>query len=974
MTSLGKWAILDIETTGLDSNFDKIIDVGYLQFEGTKLVKKFSSLVQFPTPDRPEDQLSHYIERLTGISPHALKDAPTWKVIEDDVLELEGHQILAHNADFEKSFLMPSFERYSEVLPSFCDSLPFLALVFTSFESLKLEKFITFFKLREHEVHRGFEDSVDLLKVLLLSLLYLKEEPENFDHMKWCLRAVKEEDFWIKKFLEISEEDMYELAEAIDFDLDATFYEYKQSLKVELPESKINHTISKEFNGENVVKILRDEKGIQEYIPRYRYREAQEKLAIRVGQSFKSEVHALIQAPTGTGKTLGYLLPSSLYALSESKQVLIATGTKALQHQIISKDVPQLRKFLGLDEGELRIKRLVGSSNHFCELLFRQKEESGELPLIDSFEEDFFKIYLERVFFHNTHSKEPIYFSNVPYVLRMSFQDFEKNVRETVVDFRACTGKKCPYKGECSYINGLREAKDAHLIIGNHALMFSWPKGLPRPGHVVVDEAHKIEGETTRAFTHELSFTEIKSLINSLKNKQGIGSLFYLLSQNEEFMGQSTPIIKELQSKADDTAKLLEDVLETLPQRLEDFFKKRPRYSEIYWNEAPMMDEKANGNFLGAKIHENFKEMLSILKMLWEVLYPHSTRFDINQMETDPEIIAYTRFETFMGHLFDYMETLELTLSLSPVYCCSLKFHENYGFLLSAAPIDSGEKVFEGLLASASSVVFTSATLANVSGKIGEKGMEWATGYHLLAPEKRFKHGLFLPPLYDYKKKAKVLLCDDVPELWDSEFVPVILRHLIPLIEDLGGRSLLLFSSKVRFETAREILLEKFKNDIPLFIQGMGDNVVEEFKSHGNGVLLGMESFGEGIDVPGDTLRFVFIDKIPDLPMEQVINDRRDFYQRTLGNEFVDYYLSHRSRSLHQKLGRLLRTENDLGGALIVDSRIRKWKGRTMEKFYQLMEPYEIVRLPLRNACLEIKDFILSNGESNPDLEDHLGI
>ncbi|MFZ9001154.1 MAG: helicase C-terminal domain-containing protein [Bacteriovoracaceae bacterium] len=973
MTSLGKWAILDIETTGLDSSYDKIIDVGFLQFDGTQLVKKYSSLVQFPTPDRPEDKLSHYIEKLTGISQAALIDAPIWKAVEDDVLELEGHHILAHNAEFEKSFLMPSFERYSESLPSFCDSMPFLSLVFTHFESLKLERFITYFGLRDSEVHRGYEDSLDLLKVLLLSIVYLKEDPENFEHLKWCLRAVKESDFWIKNLLELSNQDLEELSESIDFDIYKVYAEFKESLKVELPESVIDHQASTEFNGENVASILRDEASIQKYVPNYSYRDAQEKLAIRVGQSFKSQVHALIQAPTGTGKTLGYLLPSSLYSISESKQVLVATGTKALQHQIISKDVTQLRKILGLDEGELRIKRLVGSSNHFCELLFRQKEESGELPLVDTFDQEFYKIYLERLFYHNSHDKNPIYLNNVPYVLRHLYDDFEKNIYDVLVDFRACTGKKCPYKGNCSYINDLKEAKDAHLIIGNHALMFSWPKGLARPAHIIVDEAHKIEGETTRAFSHELSYIEVKSLINNLKNKNGIGSLFYLLSQNEEFVGQSTPLIKELQSLADDTAKLLEEVLESLPQRLEDFFKKRPRYSEIYWNESPMMDEKAGGNFLGAKIFKNFNEVQTILKSLWEKLYPHSTRFDINQFESDTEIIAYTRFETFMGHLFDYLETLDLCLSNSEKFCRSIKYHEKYGFLISASPIDTGEKVFEGLLNTSSSVVFTSATLSNVSGTIGEKGMEWATGYNLLAPEKRFKKGLFLPPIYDYGKKAKVILCDDVPQLWETEFVPNIFRYLIPMIEDLGGRSLLLFSSKVRFETAREILLERFKNDIPLFIQGMGENVVEEFKEHGKGVLLGMESFGEGIDVPGDTLRFVFIDKIPDLPIEQVINERRDFYQRSLGNEFVDYYLSHRSRSLHQKLGRLLRTNNDLGGAIIVDSRVKKWKGRTMEKFYQLMKPYEITRLPLKNACHEIKDFILEKG-SNYYPEDHLNI
>ena len=105
------------------------------------------------------------------------------------------------------------------------------------------------------------------------------------------------------------------------------------------------------------------------------------------------------------------------------------------------------------------------------------------------------------------------------------------------------------------------------------------------------------------------------------------------------------------------------------------------------------------------------------------------------------------------------------------------------------------------------------------------------------------------------------------------------------VVEEIGGRSLFLFSAKTRFEKAREILLEKFEGIIPVFIQGMGSNVVEDFKSAENGILLGMESFGEGIDIPGDSLQFIFIDKIPDLRMDQVINDRRDFYEQNIGNE-----------------------------------------------------------------------------------------
>ena len=199
---------------------------------------------------------------------------------------------------------------------------------------------------------------------------------------------------------------------------------------------------------------------------------------------------------------------------------------------------------------------------------------------------------------------------------------------------------------------------------------------------------------------------------------------------------------------------------------------------------------------------------------------------------------------------------------------------------------------------------------------------------------------------------------DDSLPFYNHNFVEVTLEKIKSLIRDLGGKTLLLFSARARFEVAREVLLSQFEGEIPLFIQGMGNNVVEDFKNSKNGILLGMESFGEGIDVPGSALQFIFIDKIPDIRMDLVIKERRDFYERNIGNEFEDYYLASRARSLQQKLGRLLRTESDTGCVIVVDSRIKKWKSRTMGQFLKLMEPYSVERVPLDEACANVKNFL----------------
>jgi len=156
---LGSWAVIDIETTGINPSTDEIIDLGFLQFENTKLVRSFSSLV------RPENQVSSFITKLTGITNDQLKYAPLWGSLEVYLLSLESHHLLAHNANFEESFLKRYFDKIqqSNGRESYQDSLYYLALLFPDAHALNLEFFISILGISDKEEHRGLADSIDLL-------------------------------------------------------------------------------------------------------------------------------------------------------------------------------------------------------------------------------------------------------------------------------------------------------------------------------------------------------------------------------------------------------------------------------------------------------------------------------------------------------------------------------------------------------------------------------------------------------------------------------------------------------------------------------------------------------------------------------------------------------------------------------------------------------------------------------------------
>jgi len=642
--------------------------------------------------------------------------------------------------------------------------------------------------------------------------------------------------------------------------------------------------------------------------------------------------------------------------LDNKQQVLVATATKTLQTQALTKDIPQLERILDLGNKDFKFVRLVGSNNHLCQLLYKSiaSEQADFFEKGKDFEKNFASLYFELIFFHNKKNpSNPITREAIPYALKRCIPEIASLELEIAVDFRSCTGRKCPVYRDCSYMTGLKMAKQADVIIGNHALMLTWPKGLPRPMHMIVDEAHKLEAEATRAFSLILTQEQLIYFSKSLQTLQGVGALFYLMA-NAEMTHEIEELKKEFTSKGEVT----KDHLAALEPLIESLFKQAPRYSTKYWNELPMIQKKGAQDATSLAIFNHFESLEFILKDMVNMLTPYLAKWDVESFKEDSEIMAYTRFEAYFTQLDEILSVLSMALSNNTEYVHGLKYKENQGFSLESSPINVGEKIYENILDASSSVIFTSATLANMEGNKGERGIEWATGYTYLPSEKRFRTGLYLPPIYDYQNKSRIYLCTDVLPLYDSQFVPEIFLKIIPVIKRLKGRSLLLFSARERFEIAREILLAELQGKIPLFIQGMGSHVVDDFKKHGQGILLGMESFGEGIDVPGDALQFVFIDKVPDMRMDLIIQRRRDFFERKFGNEFTDYFLSYRVRSLQQKLGRLLRTEHDRGSAIIVDTRIKRWQSRTWENFQQLMRPYELEKISLDKACQGVIDFI----------------
>lgn len=952
--SLGRWAVIDIETTGINPADDAIIDLGFWQFEDLKLQRKFTSLVRTDIP------LSPFIQKLTGISQKMVKNAPLWSAVEHDLLELEKHQLIAHNSAFEEKFLKRYFDKVdrSHERESFQDSILYLALIFPDAGQLNLESFIQKFGIAEKEEHRGEADARDLLKVMIAATAYTyTKKALRFKLME--VLGQFEDDFFFKKFARLSLEDLTFLASECEFDLTASLEHFRaseqQRTQDTYPDAK---KMPRKFSGEVIRDFLNDVETRTAYAPGYLKRQAQIDMALRVGQAFKNNIHALIQAPTGTGKTLGYLLPATLFSLENKAQVLVTTGTKTLQDQVMDKDVPQLRRMLQLSESEFKITRLVGSNNHVCELLFRDNDNQNDLLANASFDAQYAKAFFEMLFFHNDSHPydEKITREQIPYVLKKMNSELLAKDEELAVDYRACVGAQCPFVMSCSYIQGLREAKEAQMIIGNHAMLLSWPRSFPRPEHIVIDEAHKIEGEATKAFSIEVSHRSLEGLMKV--QPQGVGALLYLLS-SEEFRVREEEF-ERIREAGTFAARLSRDHLEPFGVVIDSLFRKLPSYTPFHMNEIPLPEKAKINDTLSMDLINHLESWFQIYKDLYVLIFPQFERIQNKEFGDDKnKMKAWALFESFWGQLEKHVQALEHYLNPPKLWVTALKYAEEQGWSIESSPIDVGEALAKGLLEPSKSVVYTSATLANDRGDAGVMGVEWMTGYSYLKQDKRFKTGFYLPATFDYAHKAKVFLATDTRAISDPLFVPDLLQEVIPLVKRLEGRTLFLFSARARFELAVDMLLKEFEGQLPVFVQGMGKGVVEEFKKSPHGILIGMESFGEGIDIPGEQLQLIIIDKIPDVRRELIIDRRRDWYESSFGNEFQDYFLAHRARSLHQKCGRLLRREDDFGGVLIVDQRLKKWKGNTIKQFAKLMEPYQIQVATLQESCEKLGEFLL---------------
>jgi len=606
---------------------------------------------------------------------------------------------------------------------------------------------------------------------------------------------------------------------------------------------------------------------IAKYHPNYEYRPGQVKMAEAVAEVLSKGGHLLVEAGTGTGKTLAYLVP----AIAANRRIIVSTGTKNLQEQLFFKDIPFLQQIL---PHHFRATYMKGRSNYVCLNRLKRAENS---PVLGGLEEiDYFDQI--RRWAYETQVGDRAELTDLPEDL--SFWH--------AIDARSeiCLGQKCPDFDPCFITKMRQRALDSDIVIVNHHLFFAdlglrgndYGAVLPDYTTVIFDEAHEIENIAAGYFGANVSNYRLVDLVRDVQMM--------------------------LIPDADVAAELIK-VCARLIQRADRFwlsFRGGESSSDGRYaiNRSDFVRTLTNGKSQPTALGENYLALDNALDRLISTL--------ANIKDPPPEL----------DNLLRRAEAIKFDLEFiiagdDPKYVYWYE-RRGRGIFLQATPIDVSAILADRLFDKVRTAILTSATLTSggsfdfIRSRLGiNEAQELTVGSH-----------------FDYANQAVLYLPPRMPDPRNREFTDAAVTEIVKLLEVSRGRAFVLFTSNSQmqmvYERVRSIV------DFPVFIQGQGSKagLLEKFRNTPNAVLFATASFWHGVDVQGEALSCVIIDKLPfAVPTDPVVAARHKYIDGQGGNSFYEYSLPEAVITLKQGLGRLIRSTTDRGVLAVLDPRLR---------------------------------------------------
>ncbi len=608
-----------------------------------------------------------------------------------------------------------------------------------------------------------------------------------------------------------------------------------------------------------------------------------------VAEAIRDNAILVAEAGTGTGKTFAYLVP----ALLAGGKVVISTGTKNLQDQLFQKDLPMVRDAL---KAPVSVALLKGRSNYVCHYhlelarsngLFKTREDVRHLARI---------IEYAKV----TQSGDKSGLADVP-----ESAPIWMHVTSTRDN---CLGQECPQHDECFVLKARKEAMEADVVVVNHHLFFAdvmlrdegVAELLPACNTVIFDEAHQLPETASLFFGESLSTSQLFDLsqdarIEALTSAKDFAALPAACDELEKTARDlRLAFKKEGRMAADATASIKEfaPALKTLGEKLK--------------NLTGLLEKQAERSEGLENCWQRAQGLVAMLNV-WRAEAPSPP--------------------TPMGAGLGVREGVVRWLEV---------FH--HSLQLNTTPLSIADIFAKQISGHPRAWIFTSATLAvkqNFLHYQNEMGLMEARTACWDSP-------------FDYQAQALLYVPQNLPEPNSEGYTEAVVQAVLPLVEASRGRAFLLFTSLRAMQRAYEIVRAEFdRKDLkyPVLIQGEGsrNELLTRFREHGNAVLLGSQSFWEGVDVRGDALSLVVIDKLPFAPPDDPVLAARIAELNKQGrNAFMEFQLPRAIINLKQGAGRLIRDENDRGVLMICDPRlISKHYGK---RIWQSLPPFRRTR------------------------------
>ncbi|MBL7072671.1 MAG: ATP-dependent DNA helicase [Candidatus Omnitrophica bacterium] len=593
-----------------------------------------------------------------------------------------------------------------------------------------------------------------------------------------------------------------------------------------------------------------------------------------VQNSLLSRRHLLVEAGTGVGKSLAYLLPLIKWTNECGKKVVISTYTKTLQRQLVEKDLPELKAILGLD---FSFALCVGSQNYLCLRRLNQNSQHG------LFESEAEKKELVRILRWSKSSKTG---------LRPSFNRviaetmWSKICRESDL----CLGKKCLFRKECFYAKARFEEYKANILITNHHLFFSHIASggnvLPRFDAVTFDEAHTLEDVATSYLGTSISNFQIKHFCDSLFNPEsGKGFLRGIKGAPKK----KVELVREKLDEVRNTSLL--------------FFSSLKSRFGILSGTIRIREKGLITNYLD----EPLSNLAFSLKELLFFARNDEDKIEIEAFISRAQLFNVTLDTILCMRQKEYVYWIEI-----------LNRSRGVKYTFFAAPIDIADEFKTKILDDIRPVILTSATIS-VGGSFEFIKKNLGMGKN--------SDSLILDSSFDYRKNALLYLSDNLPDpsleydLYEQKAIGEIKK----IIYFMHGRTFVLFTSFKMMDRAYATLKKELGG---MRILRQGDvgryQLLQNFKRAPNAVLLGTATFWQGIDVPGRALECVILSKLPfSVPDEPVAEAKMERLVSENRNPFTHYQMPRAVIMFRQGFGRLIRTEKDKGMVAVIDPRIK---------------------------------------------------